>query len=430
MFLRGRDIIGGAKMIRDGHGPGVKRTARAAFVLKRKLFQARSAAVVEARSLSRLNAAGFRLWRAKSLSEGLQEMLAATVELLAADKGNVQLLDAGQGVLRIVAQQGFERDFLEFFSAVSARDESACGRALRAGQVVVIADILAEPSFAPYLEAACNAGFRAVVSMPLSGHEQRPLGVLSAHFRFPHRPSAVELEQLALYGQLAASFIQRWQSDEMVLRENEEHLRRALETQRVLVAELQHRARNLLAIVQSVALQTLESSSTREEFESAFIDRLLNLSRVLGLLSRESMAPVTVNTLVSMELEAFCSAADYRKITVNGPDVVLHSRIAQILALGIHELTTNALKHGALSQACAAGRLSIAWDVAGDGEDRRLWLEWLESHIQPRPHDRAVQKHGYGRTLLEEELPYSLSAQTKLDFADDSLRCSISIPLG
>lgn len=417
-------------MIRIRPVPGPRKAPWSVFSFKREPPEKHSGPATEAQALSRLNAAGARLWRAKSLPQGLQEMLLATIDLLDADLGNAQLLDVEQGVLRIAAHQGFKQAFLDFFREVSAQDGSACGRALRSRQVVVVEDVATEPSFAPFLEVAREAGFRAVVSMPLVGYDGQPLGVLSAHFRRPHRPSALALEQLALYGQLAASFIQRWQSDEVTLRDNEERLRKALETQRVLVAELQHRARNMLAIVQSIALQILETSHTRDEFENGFIDRLLSLSRVLGLLSRESMTPITVSTLISMELEAFCSAADYRKITVNGPDVVLQSRIAQTLALGIHELTTNALKHGALSPMCATGTLSIAWRVEGEGEDRRLWLEWLERHVDPRPRAHAAKKHGYGRTLLEEELPYSLSAQTKLDFAGDSLRCSISIPLG
>ena len=392
--------------------------------------QQRSVPMAQAQALSRLNIAGARLWHARSLPQGLQEMLAATIELLGADKGNVQLLDAEQGVLRIVAQQGFAPEFLDFFRAVSAKDDSACGRALRAGRPVAIEDVAAEPSYAPFLAIARSAGYRAVISMPLIGYGDRPLGVLSAHFAQRHRPTAFELEQLSLYAQLAAAFIERWQSEEAVLRQNEQRLRRALETQRVLVAELQHRARNLLAIVQSVALQILETCDTLEDFESGFVDRLLSLSRVLGLLSRESIAPVTVSSLISMELEAFCAPSDYQKISCDGPDVVLRSRMAQTLALGIHELTTNAFKHGALAQSCADGRLSISWGMQDDGEQPRLWLEWLESHIKAPACDGGPARHGYGRTLLEEELPYSLSAQTRLELAGDTLRCSISIPLG
>jgi CheY-like chemotaxis protein len=89
----------------------------------------------EVQALARLNEYGSRLWRCRDLTEGLGEMLDAVIELLGADKGNVQLLNAG-GVLEIAAQRGFEAAFLECFREVSAQDDCACGRAIRAGQPI------------------------------------------------------------------------------------------------------------------------------------------------------------------------------------------------------------------------------------------------------------------------------------------------------
>lgn len=125
----------------------------------------------EADALARLNDASSRLWRARTLREGLEEMLTATIALLGADMGNVQLLDAADGVLRIVAQRGFDRPFLDFFREVSAPDDSACGRALRAGERQVIPDVELDAAFASLLPIARTAGFRAVQSTPLIGRE-------------------------------------------------------------------------------------------------------------------------------------------------------------------------------------------------------------------------------------------------------------------
>src|SRR5689334_23328832 len=83
----------------------------------------------EADALAKLNDLSSRLWAMRSLRKGLEEMLAATIGLLGAHMGNVQILDAGRGVLTIAAQRGFEQDFLDFFREVSAEDNSACGRA-------------------------------------------------------------------------------------------------------------------------------------------------------------------------------------------------------------------------------------------------------------------------------------------------------------
>ena len=120
----------------------------------------------EAAALTRLHEASARLWNFRDVSEGLEEILAASIDLLGADKGNVQLLDGERRVLQIAVQRGFAQDFLDFFREVSAEDDSACGRALRFGERVVIEDIEADPEFAPLRPIARASGFRAVQSTP------------------------------------------------------------------------------------------------------------------------------------------------------------------------------------------------------------------------------------------------------------------------
>ena len=182
----------------------------------------------EASMLRRLNDVSLRLWRAGSLHEGLLEMLSAVIELLGADKGNVQLLDASRQVLTIAAQQGFEQPFLEFFREVSAEVDSASGRALRFGQRIVIEDVEADEGFRPFRRHAAEAGFRAVQSTPIIGSDGKPLGVLSAHFAEKHRPSEQELDSLDLYVRQAAYFIERCRMEEMV-REREARLQAILD---------------------------------------------------------------------------------------------------------------------------------------------------------------------------------------------------------
>ncbi|AFZ30628.1 multi-sensor hybrid histidine kinase [Gloeocapsa sp. PCC 7428] len=177
----------------------------------------------EASALVRLNEASSRLWRKLSLSEGLQEMLVATIELLGADMGNIQLLDADQGILRIAVQQGFKQDFLDFFREVSAEDDSACGRTLRSGERTIIEDVETDAPFAPFRPVARAAGYRAVQSTPLMGRDGILLGMLSTHWRSPHRPSEQDLRRLDLYVRQAADFIESIRA-ETALRESEELL--------------------------------------------------------------------------------------------------------------------------------------------------------------------------------------------------------------
>ena len=174
----------------------------------------------EVQALANLNEYSLRLWRVKTVPEGLDEMLRAVMQLLGADKGNVQILDHERSVLTVAAQRGFEQEFLDNFREVSAIDDSACGRALRGYEQVVIEDTEKDAGFAPHRQIARAAGFRAVVSTPLICRDGKALGVLSTHFRSVHRPTNQELRSLELYVRRAADFIERCRWEES-LRENQ-----------------------------------------------------------------------------------------------------------------------------------------------------------------------------------------------------------------
>jgi PAS domain S-box-containing protein len=202
-------------------------------------------------------------------------------------------------------------------------------------------------------------------------------------------------------------------------------LRSAQDQQRVLVAELHHRTRNLLAVVQSIALQTLRTSASLEGFGDEFESRLQALSRVQGLLARADREAVDLRALVEAELEAHGDGgADPGKARVEGPPVALPAGYAQTLALALHELATNAVKYGALKQ--PAGRLAVTWAVEGDG--RRVLIEWREGGV-PMAEDAPPRRKGYGTELIERALPYQLGAETRLEFGADGVRCAIVVPV-
>jgi PAS domain S-box-containing protein len=140
-------------------------------------------------------------------------MLGAVIELLHADKGNIQLLDPERNVLTIAVQRGFDEEFLDFFREISSNDDSACGRALRSREPVVIEDVEVDTPYAPLRPIARAAGYRGVVSVPLLGFDEQPLGMLSTHFTSPHRPTTEELRRLELYARQAADFIERCRVD-------------------------------------------------------------------------------------------------------------------------------------------------------------------------------------------------------------------------
>lgn len=206
-------------------------------------------------------------------------------------------------------------------------------------------------------------------------------------------------------------------------------LRRMQEQQSVLVAELQHRTRNLLGVVHSIAQQTLAASDTLESFTTAFNERLAALSRVQGLLSRAGEEPITLGTLIRIELDALAAADLRERIVLDGPDVRIRKGAVQIFALALHELATNARKYGALSS--AHGQLTVRWWThENDGQEPRLTLEWVETGIDKRHSaEGAALRNGYGRELIENALPFALDATTRYELNETEVRCLIELSL-
>lgn len=195
----------------------------------------------------------------------------------------------------------------------------------------------------------------------------------------------------------------------------------------MMVAELQHRTRNLIAVVSAIANRTMARTGPTEAFRTQFNARLAALSRVQGLLSRADVEPITIGALIRMELDALGAEASDDRITLVGPSVVVRDTVVQTMALAIHELATNARKHGAL--AADDGVLTITWSVRQDDEASNLVLEWVEEGVDRAPKEEGSAQRGYGRELIERALPYTLNATTSFELNDDGVRCTIDMPL-
>ena len=200
-----------------------------------------------------------------------------------------------------------------------------------------------------------------------------------------------------------------------------EDLKRLQGQQEVLVAELQHRTRNLLAVVRNLARRSIDASAGLDQYDA----RLSALGRVQGFLSRSTAYAVPLADLVQAELEAAGNGASDR-VTVGGPDVGLPGESVQVVALALHELATNAVKYGALAQ--PAGRLSVNWHIEPGGRygSRRLVIGWRESGVDMPP--GLPERRGHGTELITQALPYQLEAETALEFAPDGVRSRIALP--
>jgi PAS domain S-box-containing protein len=198
----------------------------------------------------------------------------------------------------------------------------------------------------------------------------------------------------------------------------------------LLVAELQHRTRNLIAVVRALADRTLRESSSLEDFKERYDDRLKAVSRVQGLLSRLGDGQrIAFDEMLRTELAAHGATdgmAD--RVTLEGPQGVrLRSATVQTFALALHELATNAAKYGSLSS--HGGHLMVRWRVDDDGAGRRLHVDWHETGVDMVGAGAAPQGSGYGRELIERALPYQLKAETTYDMGPEGVHCTIAVPI-
>ena len=199
---------------------------------------------------------------------------------------------------------------------------------------------------------------------------------------------------------------------------------RAEQHQRLLVDELNHRVKNMLTVVISLASQTARRSADLPEFQSAFMGRVRALSASYSLLSRENWVSVALREIVEEELHPF-AAAGHTNTRVEGGEVQLAPAGALALGMAIHELATNAVKYGSLSS--PEGSVTVTWriDAAPSGE-AELAIVW---HEQGGPLVRAPERTGFGTMLVRRSVADELGGRAELDFRPDGLRAELRAPI-
>lgn len=197
--------------------------------------------------------------------------------------------------------------------------------------------------------------------------------------------------------------------------------KRAEEKIRLLMREVNHRSKNLLAVVQAVANQTARGRSP-QDFALRFGERLLGLAASHDLLVHNAWRGVDLRELVSSQLSHFRDMIG-RQIALDGPKLQITAAAAQSLGMALHELTTNAAKHGALST--RKGRLAISWTMQGEGEDARLTLRWEETGGPPVT---APQSRGFGSRVLVEMTQAALQGKVTLDHRPEGLVWQVDAP--
>lgn len=199
-------------------------------------------------------------------------------------------------------------------------------------------------------------------------------------------------------------------------------LAQAEDQQRVLVAELNHRVKNMLTVIVSVATQTLKRSADPEAAREAFLDRLHGMARSYELVSRDQWSDVSLVDLVRQEIEPYIGRGD--RLVADGPAVALKPKLALSLGMVLHELGTNAVKYGSLS--IPSGSLEITWAIEKRSESS-LVLDWIE---RGGPPVSKAPRPGFGLNLIEREVGHGLGGKSRIEFEQDGLRVNLRVPLG
>jgi PAS domain S-box-containing protein len=191
--------------------------------------------------------------------------------------------------------------------------------------------------------------------------------------------------------------------------------------QDLLSAELDHRVKNVLARVAAVVRHTRRRSGTPDEFVKTIEGRIQSIAAAHALLSESRWFGVGLTDLIRHQLAPYTTGAN---TAISGPDVMLTSAQTQAIAMVIHELATNAAKHGALSG--TDGKVSVSWDCTGADRAAILTITWRE--LGGSPITAPVQS-GYGLSLIRDLVPHELGGTVDLTFQPDGARCKIEIPL-
>jgi PAS domain S-box-containing protein len=196
-------------------------------------------------------------------------------------------------------------------------------------------------------------------------------------------------------------------------RQREEHIR-------FIINELSHRTKNLLAVVMAVANQTAQHAEDVAQYQKRFTERLLALSHCHELLVKDSWHGASFHDLVSAQMKPFGEVTAGR-INAAGPPIILRPEAVQHLGLALHELATNASKHGALSG--DRGEVQIQWEL--DSATDRIWFRWREKGGPPVV---PPQRRGFGHVVIEKIVPGALQGDGALVFASTGVNWTFQFP--
>jgi two-component system, sensor histidine kinase len=382
-------------------------------VTERKRIEAELNAQLE--DMRRLRDMSTRLVEAADLPRMLEEVLDATIALQRADFGTVQLCDPATRELKIVAQRGFSPAFLEHFARVDMDEPSVFGRALRAGERVVIEDVAEDPGYLPHRAVAAREDYRAVQSTLIRAHDGTVTGMLSTHFRKPHRPSERELQLTDLYMRMVSELLARAQHEEVV-RTARDSADRANQAKSRFLATASHDLRQplqTLSLLNGTLRRRWMDGTSREALAqqeqaitgmSRLLNALLDISKLESGAIKPDPSDFTVSAIFEELRQEFAAIASNKGLAfeVTPCDDSVHSDpslVGQIL----RNLVSNAIKYtrvGSVALRCLHEPSCVRIEVLDTGigipaeQLRYIYDEFYQVGIPAN-----ITREGYGLGL-------------------------------
>jgi PAS domain S-box-containing protein len=357
---------------------------------------------VRARQQETLARLGERALTESDLQKFFNEVVATVGEILDVELAKILELLPGDAELLLRAGTGW-RAGLVGTANVSTGRETQAGYTLASGRPVIVEDLTAETRFsgAPLLH---DHGVVSGLTTPIAGRDGRAYGVLGAHTRKRRKFHDYDVSFLAAVANVVAGAIQRRQLDQR---------------HELMIRELRHRSGNLFSQLLALFSQTAKNSRSVADLVAKYEARVLALANAHRLITEGGWKSTSLNELLNTLLAPFLD-----RISFSGPNVFLEPDPTFGLSMAVHELTTNASKHGSLSH--PAGRVEMTWSVTRTQQGLTLVLDWTESH---GPAPRRSRRPGFGSRLINMVIERQLNGQVQQSFGPDGLVAKLTVPL-
>jgi len=357
---------------------------------------------VRARQQEMLGRLSERALTETDLQKFFNDVVDTVGEILDAELVKILELLPGDSELLLRAGRGW-RDGRVGTAHFSTGRESQAGYALASGRPVICEDLSTETRFRgePLLH---DHGAVSGISAPIAGHDGRAYGVLGAHTGKRRKFTDYEVSFLASIANIVAGAIQRRQLDQR---------------HELMIRELRHRSGNLFSQLLALFSQTAKNSGSVADLVTKYEARVLALANAHRLITEGGWKSTSLNDLLQILLAAFLDRMSFK-----GPNVFLEPDPTFGLSMAVHELVTNASKHGSLAD--PNGRVDLAWSVTRTEQGLTLVLDWAESN---GPAPKRNIRPGFGSRLINMVIERQLNGRAEQHFEPAGLRAKLTVPL-